>query len=144
MNFDSDIPQVHQRKAGPDQFDSNAQAGWEEISEHREKVQLNPIWGMLRRPTETLNTIYRLDYPIIWPLLLIVVAGISFSLNQFIAGMDPSVGALVMTTLFGALAAMILAAINCASITWIGRLLGGTGSFKRVLVAWGWSSAPSF
>lgn len=109
-------------------------------------VRPNHPWlSIWIRPRSTMRAI--LDYdPNYLVTPLIIVSGIARGLDQAIsreAGSSFGTGYIVFFILVAApLAAMLGLQIVAAILTWLGRLLGGTGAFDEVRSAVAWATVP--
>lgn len=139
----SGIPVSDQKKTAPDHLDEKVKASWQEVQDSLETLAINPVLGMHKAPRKTLDTIYRLNYPIIWPFLIMACAGISHALNQFVLKSDLTINSLFSSIATGAIAGPLVGLFVSFCVLHTGKLFGGTGSYRRILIAWGWSSAPS-
>lgn len=143
MMREGTIPVLNVKKSAPDEIDENVQASWQSVQDEHEKLSLNPIIGMHRTPRKTLETIYRVEYPMLWPVLLMAAAGISHSLNQFISQVSYSYSNLLESIAVGALSGIVVGLLLSFLIVYIGRMFGGTAGYRKLFIAWGWSCAPS-
>jgi len=97
---------------------------------------MNPFLSIWSRPTDTIR--YVLDNKTLsYSFLLLALASIAMaplSASQFLFIEDLPVAAVVFIAVFGLFAASLAGwCLNAALYTWVGKWLGGTGTFKRML-----------
>ncbi|GEM_PF-4229382 len=97
---------------------------------------MNPFLSIWSRPTETIQ--YVLDHkPLSYSFLLLALATITMaplSASQFLFIEELPVAAVLFIAVFGLYAASLVGWIlNAALYTWVGKWLGGTGTFKGML-----------
>lgn len=140
----SEVPVFHKVKTEKDELELREEASIESVQKSVEQYQTNFMIGMLTKPRKTLELIYSLEYSPVWAFLLMSCAGVCFALNQFVMLSDGSISSLIIAIFYGAITGILLGCLGSLILFLSGRLFKGTGTYKRVLIAWGWSCVPSF
>lgn len=137
------IPIEDRKLTEPDQVSQEAAASWNEVKNKVDALALNPILGMHRAPRETLKTLLKLNYPLGWAFVLMMCSGICHGLNRLSVEENPSYSELGQAFILGGIAGVLVGLLISLLVYWVGKLFKGKGTYREVIMAWGWSCAPS-
>lgn len=106
---------------------------------------MNPFFSIWTQPSNTIRYIVE-HKSLVYPLMLISISALT---NSLLAYADlglfkgfPLSTTIVLVLFFGLLSGLVGWGIAIVAYTWIGRLLGGTGTMRNMLLAIGTSTIP--
>lgn len=106
---------------------------------------MNPFFSIWTQPSTTVRYIVE-HKSIVYPFMLISISALANSLMAFadlgfFRGLPLST-TIVLVLFFGLLSGLVGWGITIVAYTWIGKLLGGTGTMRKMSLATGASSIP--
>lgn len=132
---------IDQVKTGVDKIEREVQLSIDSEKMKLERLEYKDLYRMMVTPKTTIEKVYRVNSSIVLPFLFIGCAGAVRAFNEsvirsnadfsFFEALITNVGEVYLYSL-----------ILCFLIFVSGKLFGGKGSFRKVLLAWGWSFVP--